>query len=117
MAYYMEERGTKLSFLKRILVVDDDPDLTLTFKIGLEGYHDNEKRFDHILFPFKCDSIYLLDGTCNLYVIFYINKLNLMKCACCGSEMLPHEEIGKAIVFKCKECGLSNSIPNETLDQ
>jgi DNA-directed RNA polymerase subunit M/transcription elongation factor TFIIS len=40
-----------------------------------------------------------------------------MKCACCGSEMLPHEEIGKAIVFKCKECGLSNSIPNETLDQ
>jgi hypothetical protein len=29
----MEERGTKLSFLKRILVVDDDPDLTLTFKV------------------------------------------------------------------------------------
>jgi CheY-like chemotaxis protein len=36
------ERRTRQSFLKRILVVDDDPDLTLTFKVGLEGYyHDN----------------------------------------------------------------------------
>ena len=40
-----------------------------------------------------------------------------MKCPCCGSEMLSHEEISKAIVFKCKECGLSNSILKETLDQ
>lgn len=40
-----------------------------------------------------------------------------MKCACCGSEMLPHEESSKTIVFKCKECGLSNSILKETLGQ
>ena len=34
-------------FIKRILVVDDDPDLTLTFKVGLEGYHyDEKKRFE-----------------------------------------------------------------------
>ena len=26
-------------FIKKILVVDDDPDLTLTFKVGLEGHH------------------------------------------------------------------------------
>jgi CheY-like chemotaxis protein len=25
--------------LKRILIVDDDPDITLTFKVGLEEYH------------------------------------------------------------------------------
>jgi CheY-like chemotaxis protein len=33
-------------FLKRILVVDDDPDLTLTFKVGLEEYYDdiNDKK-------------------------------------------------------------------------
>jgi CheY-like chemotaxis protein len=33
-------------FLKRILVVDDEPDVTLTFSVGLEGYYyqDNEKR-------------------------------------------------------------------------
>ena len=37
-----------------------------------------------------------------------------MKCACCG-EMLPHEESSKTIVFKCKECGLSNSMLKETL--
>jgi CheY-like chemotaxis protein len=42
------ERETKeLSFLKKILVVDDDPDLTLTFKVGLEGYHHDDKiRFE-----------------------------------------------------------------------
>ena len=26
-------------FIKRILVVDDDPDITLTFKAGLDGYY------------------------------------------------------------------------------
>jgi hypothetical protein len=31
-----------------------------------------------------------------------------------AAEMLPDEEIGKARVFKCKECGLSNSILKET---
>jgi DNA-binding response OmpR family regulator len=31
-------------FVKRILVVDDEPDLTLTFKAGLEDYLCDEKR-------------------------------------------------------------------------
>jgi CheY-like chemotaxis protein len=35
----VKERETKDPFLKRILVVDDEPDVTLTFKAGLEGYH------------------------------------------------------------------------------
>jgi PleD family two-component response regulator len=26
-------------FLKRIIVIDDEPDVTLTFKVGLEGYY------------------------------------------------------------------------------
>ena len=37
-------------FIKRILLVDDDPDITLTFKAGLDGrYHDDSnkmKRFE-----------------------------------------------------------------------
>ena len=35
-------------FIKRILVVDDDPDITLTFKAGLDGhyYNDKRRRFD-----------------------------------------------------------------------
>ena len=52
-----------------------------------------------------------------IYITLYNNKLDPLKCACCGSEMLPHEENGKAIVFKCKECGLTNSMLNETLGQ
>jgi CheY-like chemotaxis protein len=44
------ERGKKeISFLKRILIVDDDPDITLTFKVGLEEYYyhyDDKRRFE-----------------------------------------------------------------------
>ena len=40
----------KPPFIKRILVVDDDPDLTLTFKAGLEGHYygdgGKKKRFE-----------------------------------------------------------------------
>jgi CheY-like chemotaxis protein len=40
----------KPPFIKRILIVDDDPDLTLTFKAGLDryyyGYGDKKKRFE-----------------------------------------------------------------------
>jgi hypothetical protein len=32
-------------FLKRILIVDDDPDITLTFKVGLDGYYHDKRRF------------------------------------------------------------------------
>jgi hypothetical protein len=43
------ERTWKDPFLKRILIVDDDPDITLTFKVGLEEYyyyHDDKRRFE-----------------------------------------------------------------------
>jgi hypothetical protein len=37
-------------YIKRILVVDDDPDLTLTLKAGLDGHYygdgDKKKRFE-----------------------------------------------------------------------
>ena len=41
----VKEREPKDPFL-RILIVDDEPDVTLTFDVGLEGYYyqDNEKR-------------------------------------------------------------------------
>jgi CheY-like chemotaxis protein len=46
-----KERPQPLSpFIKRILLVDDDPDITLTFKAGLDGhyhgYSDKKKRFE-----------------------------------------------------------------------
>ncbi len=40
----------KPPFIKRILLVDDDPDVTLTFKAGLDGYNygdgDKRRRFE-----------------------------------------------------------------------
>ena len=44
-----EEITRKDPFLKRIVIVDDDPDITLTFKVGLEEYyyyHDDKRRFE-----------------------------------------------------------------------
>jgi CheY-like chemotaxis protein len=42
------KRTRKESLLKRILIVDDDSDITLTFKVGLEGCYDNdnERKFE-----------------------------------------------------------------------
>ncbi len=45
------ETETKVSlkppFIKRILLVDDDPDITLTFKAGLDGhYYGDKKKFE-----------------------------------------------------------------------
>ena len=34
----------KPPFIKRILIVDDDPDLTLTFKAGLDRYYYGDKK-------------------------------------------------------------------------
>ena len=41
-----KQKEIKDPFVKRILVVDDEPDVALTFKVGLEGYYyqDSEKR-------------------------------------------------------------------------
>ena len=45
-----EQSQPKPPFIKRILLVDDDPDVTLTFKAGLDGHYygdgDNKKRFE-----------------------------------------------------------------------
>jgi DNA-directed RNA polymerase subunit M/transcription elongation factor TFIIS len=32
-----------------------------------------------------------------------------MKCACCGGDMLPEKDIGNSLVYKCGECGLTDS--------
>ena len=32
-----------------------------------------------------------------------------MKCACCGADMLPDRELESTIIYKCKECGISDS--------
>jgi DNA-directed RNA polymerase subunit RPC12/RpoP len=31
-----------------------------------------------------------------------------MKCACCGADMLSDKELENTIIYKCKECGLTD---------
>jgi hypothetical protein len=33
----------------------------------------------------------------------------MMKCACCGGDMKPDRDTGNSIIYKCSECGLSDS--------
>ena len=33
----------------------------------------------------------------------------IMKCACYGGDMEPDEDTGNSIIYKCSECGLSDS--------
>ncbi|MFZ0897005.1 MAG: hypothetical protein WAZ77_21090 [Candidatus Nitrosopolaris sp.] len=42
-----------------------------------------------------------------LYLI--LNHHCNMKCACCGTEMIEDKELEKTIIYKCRECGLTNS--------
>jgi CheY-like chemotaxis protein len=56
-----EEIIRKDPFLKRILIVDDDPDLTLTFKVGLEEYHyyhDDKRRFEVYSYNKPLEALY-----------------------------------------------------------
>jgi len=32
-----------------------------------------------------------------------------MKCACCGGAMVPDKDIGSSIIYKCMDCGLTNT--------
>ena len=32
-----------------------------------------------------------------------------MKCACCGGDMLADKDVGKSVIYKCRECGLSDT--------
>jgi DNA-directed RNA polymerase subunit M/transcription elongation factor TFIIS len=31
------------------------------------------------------------------------------KCACCGGDMVPEKDIGNSVIYKCAECGLSDT--------
>jgi CheY-like chemotaxis protein len=44
------EEGTRPPFVKSILVIDDDPDITLTFKKGLEAENNKKSNNKKIFF-------------------------------------------------------------------
>jgi len=53
---------TRDPYLKRILIVDDEPDVALTFKVGLEGYYhsgrnDNKTRFEVYTYDNPSDAV------------------------------------------------------------
>jgi CheY-like chemotaxis protein len=55
-------------FIKRILIVDDEPDVTLTFGVGLEGYYyhgDDKSRFE--VHPYNNPQVALSQFKPNFY--------------------------------------------------
>ncbi|HJT47005.1 MAG TPA: response regulator [Nitrososphaeraceae archaeon] len=62
-----EEEQEKKTHIKRILVIDDEPDVTLTFKVGLEEYQDTEKRRIFEVDVYNDPKIAVLQFNPNLY--------------------------------------------------
>jgi hypothetical protein len=58
----------------------------------------------------------LLTGIWNNSEKYFKNYKSLckMECACCGAEMLPDKELEKTIIYKCKQCGLSDTRLKDT---
>jgi CheY-like chemotaxis protein len=64
----VKERHTKDPFLKRILVVDDEPNVTFTFVVGLKGYYydgDEKRRFK--IYPYNNPIVALSEFKPNFY--------------------------------------------------
>ena len=40
-----------------------------------------------------------------------------MKCACCGGDMHLEKDIGNSLIYKCTECGLSDSRVKKKQDE
>ena len=57
-----------------------------------------------------------IDGIRNNNEKYFKNykSLSKMECACCGAEMLPDRELEKTIIYKCKQCGLSDTRLKDT---
>jgi CheY-like chemotaxis protein len=66
----IREKG-KDPFLKRILIVDDEPDVTLTFGVGLEGhyfhYHDDDNKIRFEVYTYNNPTVALSDFKPNFY--------------------------------------------------
>jgi CheY-like chemotaxis protein len=75
----VKERETKDPLLKRILVVDDEPDVTLTFKVGLEGYHygnhddDNSNKTRFEVYTYNNPSEALSEFRSNFYDLMLVD--------------------------------------------
>jgi CheY-like chemotaxis protein len=73
------ETRTKDPFLKRILIVDNEPDVTLTFKVGLEGYYhygndnDNNDKTRFEVYAYNNPSEALSEFKPNFYDIMLVD--------------------------------------------
>ena len=78
----VKERERKDPFLTRILIVDDEPDVTLTLKVGLEVYyyHDNERRRRFEVYSYNDPEVALSKFKPNFYDLLltdiYMPRMN-----------------------------------------
>jgi hypothetical protein len=42
-------------------------------------------------------------------IVFHLWNMLVMKCACCGGDMLTEKDIGNSVSYKCADCGLSDT--------
>jgi CheY-like chemotaxis protein len=70
----LQEEEEKLSpFTKRILIVDDDPDITLTFKSGLEAENEKSNKIHFEVNTYNDPLVALSEFKPNLYDLLLVD--------------------------------------------
>ena len=69
-----EREREKDPFVRRILVIDDEPDVTLTFKVGLDGYYyDDDNKIKFEVYTYNNPEIALSEFKPNFYDLMLID--------------------------------------------
>jgi hypothetical protein len=72
----IEERQELSSFTKRILIIDDDPDITLTFKSGLEAKNGTSSSLSFEVNTYNDSILALSEFKPNYYDLILVDTKN-----------------------------------------
>jgi hypothetical protein len=86
-----------------------DNNVYVTQALAFRGYSSTFS----IVTPDAANAANRLSAMSRMKAITRHNLLSIltrvMKCACCGGTMLNDKDIGNSVVYRCVDCGLSNT--------
>jgi hypothetical protein len=57
----------------------------------------------------RCKDMSQMSNLPKQQIAFHLWYMLVMKCACCGGDMLTEKDIGNSVLYKCADCGLSDT--------
>jgi len=97
--------------IKRIKILDKThekykPIILLPASGGQMRTQSKENTIDR--YPYNDSILFFVPKPLFIFPKFQLLAY-IMKCACCGGEMIPDKVSEKTIVYKCRQCGLSET--------